>query len=72
MSEPTALKQYELVRWDGTTTVYLGYHDAAQKWYIKKIVVSTGVITYVKGETLFSTNWDNRASLTYAEYNEVF
>lgn len=55
---------------------YYAFLNEAGVYIIQKIVVTSGVGTYTyyvnaDPDTL-STNWANRASLTYAEYNNIF
>jgi len=56
---------------------YFGYLDRKGAWYIMKRDASdggAGIITFefIKGSSLYSTNWDARESLTYAPFDEVF
>ena len=56
---------------------YFGYLDRRGNWYIMKRDASdggAGIITFefIKGSTLYSTNWGNRESLTYAPFDETF
>jgi len=50
---------------------YFGYLDIDGNWYIKKLDTTSGT-TYVKGASSYATNWTNRASLTYGEFNDIF
>lgn len=56
---------------DATSTAYYGYLNKDSAWYILK-EDSTGAYRYVKGTSSFSTNWTNRASLTYDYFDSVF
>lgn len=62
---------------DGTNTLktvrYYGYTDNRGAWYIKKMdtsgIGSTGKsIRFAFGQANYSTNWTNRASLTYTAW----
>lgn len=62
----------ELSDWDDTTLPsYYGYLDADGNWRIKKIG-SDNTIKYAKGTTNYTTNWTNRAGLSYDYYDGVF
>lgn len=43
-------------------------------WFIMKATATTNVTTYtfIKGTSDYQTNWTNRASLTYATFDNVF
>lgn len=49
---------------------YKGYVDEDGNWYILKETASS--FRYVKGSSSYSTNWTNRASLTYDYYQNTF
>lgn len=53
-----------------TTTKYYGFLDIDGNWYIFRDTGDT--YRYVKGDSDYSTNWTNRASLTYDYYNNIF
>lgn len=55
-------------------TSYYGFTDTAGNWYIMKEVQTSMVYnyTFIAGTTNYSTNWTNRASLTYATYEATF
>ena len=65
------LKEYVLSGGDDTNRIY-GYINKKGAWYIQKYDSSNFTYKYVKGASDFSTNWTNRASLTYDFFNEVF
>lgn len=51
---------------------YYGFLDRDGNWYILKSATSGTVFTYAKGVTDYSTNWTNRASLTYDTFDNTF
>lgn len=53
---------------------YYGFQDDEGFWYIMKETVSgdTKSYRYTKGTSGFSTNWTNRASLTYDTFENTF
>lgn len=51
-------------------TKYYGYLDADGAWYILQLTSSTG--RYIKGASNYTTNWTNRASLTYDTFDNIF
>ena len=53
-------------------TSYYGYVDAEGNWYIQREDDATGDSDFSAGIINYSTNWTNRASLTYAKFNETF
>lgn len=64
---------YGLYAWnDDNTNFYAMYQNASGAWIVIKIANSTGVTTYATGSSDASTNWTNRASLTYQDYATSF
>lgn len=53
---------------------YYGFVRADGSWYILKETLSAGADTYkyAKGDNNYSTNWGNRAGLTYDYFHNVF
>jgi hypothetical protein len=51
---------------------YHGYLDKDGGWYIVKYSRAAGTRRFARGSASYSTNWTNRASLTYSYFNEVF
>lgn len=68
MSE--AFLDYKVSDIDSSTPSYYGFIKFDGSWYIMK--ESSGTYRYVKGASSYSTNWTNRASLTYDYYDQVF
>ncbi len=63
---------YEIAQLDDASLpAYYGFLRKTGAWYIMK-EDSAGAYRYSKGTTAFSTNWTNRASLTYDYFNSVF
>ncbi len=56
---------------DASSPAYYGFLKKNGYWYIMK-EDSTGAYRYSKGTSSFSTNWTNRASLTYNYFDNVF
>mgnify|MGYP006395078073 CR=1 FL=1 len=50
---------------------YYGFVDSRGTWVIMKETTSTGTFRYSVGKTNYSTNWTNRASLSYGYFNDV-
>jgi hypothetical protein len=57
---------------EATTTRYYGFLAYNGRWIIRKLVTTTGAMTYVQGKTGYSTAWTGRAGLSYVRYNEMF
>lgn len=72
--QPEYLFDYKLSDIEKGTTVYLGYLTKEGFWYVLKInkSVSPNTFRYSRGSTNYTTNWTNRASLTYDYFNTVF
>lgn len=51
---------------------YYGFLDPSGNWYIMKESTSAGTYRYVSGTSSYSTNWTNRASLTYGYFDGAF
>lgn len=55
------------------TVTYIGKIDRGGNWYIMKIDSTTGTtFRFIKGTTGYTTNWTNRASLTYDYFDTIF
>lgn len=56
------------------TTNYYGFVSAQGAWYVLQEVISGTSSTYrfASGTSDYSTNWTNRASLTYDYYHNTF
>ncbi|HHD92284.1 MAG TPA: hypothetical protein ENL06_01500 [Candidatus Portnoybacteria bacterium] len=61
---------YHISDIDDSSPAYYGFVDKDGNWYIMK--EDTGTYRYCKGTTDYSTNWSNRASLTYDYYDNIF
>jgi len=48
---------------------YLAYQDGTGAWYMKRQNTTTYAWQYVKGTSDIATNWGNRASLTWTDYD---
>lgn len=57
---------------DSADPAYYGFLSADGSWYILRETSSTGAYRYAKGTTDYSTNWTNRATLTYDLYDVTF
>ncbi|OGD83148.1 hypothetical protein A2572_03825 [Candidatus Collierbacteria bacterium RIFOXYD1_FULL_40_9] len=63
---------YKITEIDDTSSpAYYGFVKKSGNWYIMR-EDSSGAYRYTKGTTSFSTNWTNRASLTYDYFNSIF
>lgn len=58
----------------GDATSYYGFVDTEGNWFIMKRVKlgTASEITYSRGTTNYSTNWTNRAGLSYAAFDITF
>lgn len=65
---------YVIANMDLGSTKYYGFVNAAGGWVIMKVTASGSVYTYTyaSGSSAYSTNWTNRASLSYDTYDAVF
>jgi len=57
---------------DDGVIMYIMEQNASGAWIITKVIQATGVTTYAKGSSDAATNWANRASLIYSDYNSTF
>lgn len=65
------LAHYQMANLDtASDPIYLGYLQADGAWYIKKISVSAGTVTYAKGASGY--DWSERANATYAAFDTTF
>lgn len=69
---------YKITQLDDTssaTYAYYGFINKSGAWYIQRETLSggsAGQYLYSKGASSFSTNWTNRASLTYDYFDVIF
>lgn len=59
---------------DDASPNYFGFTKADGSWYILKETVSAGADTYryAAGSSSYTTNWTNRASLSYDYFYNTF
>jgi hypothetical protein len=75
MDTPRFRETYAVSRWIEDTVndlVYVGHIDPGGRWVIERYDLTNGVVTLSKGEEDFTTNWTNRAALSYAAYDTEF
>ena len=51
------------------STNYYGFINSVGHWIILQEIAASGTYRYSSGQSSYSTNWTNRASLTYGYYN---
>ena len=69
---PAAKSGYAISDIDSTSDPkYFGFLDDSGEWYILQMT-SGSDIRYFRGSINYSTNWTNRAGLSYDYYSEVF
>lgn len=61
---------YQISQIDDSTPAYYGFVNKDGLWYIMQ--ENNGTYLYTKGASSFSTNWTNRAALSYDYFNTVF
>lgn len=66
----TPIDGYKITEIEDSTPAFFGFVRKDGAWFIMK--ESSGAYRYVKGTSSFSTNWTNRASLTYDYFDTVF
>lgn len=69
--------EYEISNTDqaSTATQYFGFLNATSAWYILKLTDDSAgnqAFTYTVGASNYSTNWTNRAALTYSTFDQAF
>lgn len=62
---------YKIAQLDDSSPAYYGFLDKSGNWYIME-EDSSGDYRYAKGASSFSTNWTNRAALSYDYFDAVF
>ena len=69
--DPTS--RFQLSDFDiSSTPFYVGKIDADGEWFIKRIDTTTGEVLYTKGDDDYTTNWDDRSTLTYDTFDNIF
>ncbi len=65
------LIQYQTTDLDTANAIkYVGYVDKDENWFIKKITATE--IRFAKGTSSYTTNWTNRAGLSYDYFYNIF
>ena len=67
-----SLSAYHVSDIDSTGPNYYGFIDKDGAWYIIKEDTTALSYRYCKGTSDYSSNWDNRATLTYDYFDAVF
>lgn len=62
---------YKITEIDDSTPAYYGFVNKNGAWFVQKEYAS-GSYRYTKGSSNFSTNWTDRANLTYDYFDNVF
>lgn len=62
---------YRITQVDDSDPAYYGYVNKTGNWFIMK-EDNTGGYRYTKGHNSFSTNWTNRADLSYDYFDTTF
>jgi len=65
---------YKLSDEDSSEPAYYGYVSKEGKWYIMSATATGNVTAYrfYKGDTGYTTNWTNRATLSYGYFYDIF
>ena len=63
---------YRISEIDDGAVTYYGFTHKSGAWFIMKEDTDSGSFRYVKGDSNFSNNWENRAKLKYDYYHKVF
>ena len=71
-AEHYATDNYKISEVDYGINTYYGLIDQAEGWFIMKEDMNAGTYRYVKGDTNFYDNWNNRENLNYDFFNRVF
>lgn len=61
---------YKIAQLDDAVPAFYGFTNKDGAWFIMK--EASGDYRYTKGSSTFSTNWTNRASLTYDYFDNIF
>lgn len=63
---------YRISEVDDNAITFYGFIKKGGAWFIMREDTSNGSFRYAKGETGFPTNWENRKTLTYDYYHNIF
>ena len=70
LSSSTILERYASSDLQSGATSYFGFLAVDGSWYIMKKTLTE--VRYIKGDTDYTTNWTNRAVLSYDYFNVIF
>lgn len=62
--------KYKCSDMEEAATSYYGFIDAGGNWFIMQ--VTSTAIRFIKGTSGYTTNWTNRAGLSYGYYDVIF
>ena len=57
---------------DDNLVSFYGYTNKDGAWYIARIATDTGSFRYIKGDSDFPGNWNNRVNLKYDYFSKIF
>jgi len=63
---------YKISEVDYGINTFYGLIDGGEGWFIMKEDMNAGTYRYLKGNTNFHDNWNNRENLKYDYFNRVF
>ena len=63
---------YKISEVDFGINTFYGFIDRGEGWFIMKEDMNAGTYRYLKGDTNFHDNWNNRENLKYDYFNRVF
>ncbi len=66
------IEEYSISGIDYEPDGFFGYIKKDGSWYIMKQDPDTGLFFYIRGESKFPQNWENRKKLKYDYFNNVF
>ncbi|OGH16335.1 MAG: hypothetical protein A3C30_03080 [Candidatus Levybacteria bacterium RIFCSPHIGHO2_02_FULL_40_18] len=66
------LDGYTISEIDDNIISFYGYTHHSGRWYVLRIDTVAGSFRYVRGDTDFPGNWENRQNLNYDYFNNVF
>lgn len=63
---------YNVTEVDDNIIAFYGYTNKEGAWFVMRIDSENGSFRYVKGDSNFPANWNNRAKLKYDYFSNVF
>ena len=71
-AQSSPLDGYNIAEIEDSTISFYGFTNKNGFWYILRVDTVTGSFRYARGDSNFPRGWNNRETLEYDYYNDIF